>query len=236
METPSNSKPTPKTKEQFLCDAEEFHQRLIQNRIVKRIDIASVSTTAKIPFKALELRESLYYRITELSGVAIGLHRQCKITSAIIITRSLFESVALCYYVYKQLKKVVDTGDLGEIDEILMRAACGRPSSHLKPFKPSIIIDELEKEFKGAKSRYAFMCEFTHTNWMGCEGAYTNTNYNEYYVEFSDTYEHISPNTGLNELLMCLTIFEHYYNKMADLLPKLTEICEADIEKGMDKN
>ncbi len=235
----NDSKKSLKTKEQFLSEADELHQRFVQNLVVKKIDVASVSIKSKIPFKALVLRESLYYRVTELSGVAIELYRQSKMTSAVIITRAVFESAALCYYIYKNLETVTDTGFLSEIDNILMKASHGSlifsSSYPLKPFRPSIIIEELNKEHHGTKDRYSFLCELTHPNWMGCEGAYSKTNYEEYYIEFNKSYEHVPPNTGIPELLMGMVIFEHYYNEIGDLLPKFIKICESDVDKRMFK-
>jgi hypothetical protein len=98
-------------REKYLQEAAGFHQRFTQSLVVKKIDVASVSTTAKTPFKALVLRESLFYRVTELCGVAIDLYQQRKMVSAAIITRALFETTAVCYYVYKHLKEVVETGE-----------------------------------------------------------------------------------------------------------------------------
>lgn len=221
-----------KTKEQFLHEADELHQRLIQNLVVKRIDVASVSTTAKMPFKVLMLRESLYYRMTELAGVAIDLYRQCKMVSAVTITRALFETMALCYYVYKPLEKVVETGIIGEIDDILMRAGSGGKNDQIatKAFNSLTTVEQLDKEYNGAKDLYLFLCEITHPNWMGCEGAYSKINYEQYYIEFDQAYEH-EPITGLPQLLMALILFEHYYNKMGDLLSKFIKLCEDDITK-----
>lgn len=222
-----------RTKEQYLKEADEFHERFRQSLVVKRIDVASVSTTAKTPFKALVLRESLFYRMTELCGVAIDLYRQCKVVSGVIITRSLFETAALCYYVCKHLEEVIKSNNLGDVDEVLMRAGHGgrRFSVGVKAFNPSTTIGELDKEYNGAKNMYGFLCELTHPNWMGCEGAYSDTNYEEYYIEFSEACERVPESTGLNELLMGLTIFEHYYNKMGNFLPKFIEMCEAEIAK-----
>ena len=222
-----------RTKEQYLREADELHQRFTQNLVVKRIDVASVSTTAKMPFKALLLRESLFYRMTELSGVAIDLYRQDKMTSAVIITRALFETMALCYYVYKHLKEVAETSVVEKIDDILMRAGHGGKLdlATFKAFNTLTTIQQLDKEHEGVESLFSFLCEIAHPNWMGCEGAYSKINHEEHYVEFSQTYEHVPPNTGLPQLLMALTLFEYYYNEMGNLLPTFIKISEEDIAK-----
>jgi len=48
-------------REKYLQEAAGFHQRFTQSLVVKKIDVASVSTTAKTPFKALVLSCTVYF-------------------------------------------------------------------------------------------------------------------------------------------------------------------------------
>lgn len=221
---------------EYLQKVEETYQRFTQ-ALVKRIDVASISTTAKIPFKAHVLKEALLYRTTELTGVAVDLYHQNKLVSTATITRSLFETAALCYYVYIHIKDVVDTGIISKIDGILMRASLGwkNDSIPMEAINVLTTIGKLNKEFNGVEFLYNGLCEFTHPNWSGCEGSFSKLNTEEHYVEFTKQYEHVPKETILPALSAALLFFEEYYNKMADLLPKLNTICEAEIDKRMTK-
>ena len=53
--------------------------------------------------------------------------------------------------------------------------------------------------------------------------------------EFSLKNKSIPPEEGLNELSVALVVFEHYYNKMGDILPEVVKLCEECIDKRMTK-
>lgn len=235
---PKNNSNTTKSREDLLAELQESHQRFLQNLVVEKLHVFSISRTAKTPFKAFCLREALYYRITDLSGAAIELYKQNKIVPAIIIIRAAYETAALCFYVYKNLSKAIENHDFIEMDEFLMKAGHGGKLDevHYKAFNILTAIQHLDKEFTGLESMYSWLCEVAHPNWMGCEGSYSTLNTNEHYVEFSLKKETTSIEfCGLNELSIALVVFEHYYNKMANILPEVIKLCEECIDNRMNK-
>jgi len=233
-----NHSSTAKSREDLLAELQETHQRFVQSLRVEKLHVFSISRTAKTPFKAFLIREALYYRMTDLSGAAIDLYKQNKIVPAIIIIRAVFETAALCFYVYKNLNQAIEKHDFIEMDNFLMRAGHGGKLDevHYKAFNTLTVIGHLDKEFQGLERMYAWLCEFAHPNWPGCEGAYSTLNTEEHYVEFSLKKKSIPPEVvGLNELSAALVVFEHYYNKMGDILPDVIKLCEECIDKRMTK-
>jgi len=229
---------TTKSREDLLAELQEAHQRFVQNLVVEKLHVFSISRTAKTPFKAFCLREALYYRMTDLSGAAIDLYKQNKIVPAITIIRAAYETAALCFYVYKNLNQTIEKHDFIEMDKFLMKAGHGGKLDevHYKAFNTLTVIDHLDKQFQGLASMYAWLCEFAHPNWPGCEGAYSTLNAEEHYVEFGLNIKRIPPAViGLNELSAALVVFEHYYNKMGDILPGVIKLCEECIDKRMTK-
>ena len=233
----NNHGSTTKSREDLLAELQETHQRFVQNLVVEKLHAFSISRTAKTPFKAFCLREALYYRMTDLSGAAIDMYKQNKIVPAIIIIRAAYETAALCFYVYKNLNQAIEKHDSIEIDDFLMKAGHGGKLDevHYKAFNILTVIKHLDKEFSGLESMYYWLCEVAHPNWPGCEGAYSTLNTEENYVEFSLKNKSIPSGVGLNELSIALVVFEHYYNKMADILPEVVKLCEECIDKRMTK-
>ena len=84
-----------------------------------RVDPATISTKAKIPFKALCIREVLLYRVSELAEVALMCYQQNQLVAAATLTRALLESVALLYWLYKELTAAVAEKSTGKIDDCL---------------------------------------------------------------------------------------------------------------------
>ncbi len=234
----NNHDSTAKSQEDLLAALQETHQRFVQSLKVERLYVASISVTAKTPFKAFVFREALYYRMTDLSGAAIDLYKQNKIVPAIIIIRAAYETAALCFYVYKNLNQAIEKRDFIEMDDFLMNASLGGRHDEVRYKAFSIItaIEHLDKQFPGLLSMYALLCEFAHPNWMGCEGAYATLNAEEHYYEFSLNKKNNKQEViGLNELSAALVVFEHYYNKMGNILPKVVKLCEERIDKRMTK-
>lgn len=235
----NNHGSTTKSREDLLAELQETHQRFVQSLMVEKLHVFSISRTAKTPFKAFLIREALYYRMTDLSGAAIDLYKQNKIVPAIIIIRAAYETAALCFYVYKNLKQAIETNDVVKMDEFLMRVGHGGKldEARYKSFNALTVIEKhLDKQFPGLASMYYWLCEFAHPNWPGCEGAYSTLNTEEHYVEFSLNKKSIPPEVvGLNELSAALVVFEHYYNKMGDILPEVIKLCEECIAKRMIK-
>lgn len=234
----NNQGNTAKSREDLLTELQKTHRRFVQSLRVEKLHPRSISRTAKTPFKAFWLREALYYRMTDLSGAAIGLYKQNKIVPAIIIIRAAYETAALCFYVYKNLNQAIERHDFIGMDDFLMKAGHGGKLDevHYKAFNILTVIKHLDKEFTGLESMYYWLCEVAHPNWMGCEGSYSTLNTEEHYVEFSLKRKSISPEfIGLNELSIALVVFEHYYNKMAGILPEIVKLCEEYIDKRMTK-
>jgi len=234
----NNHGSTTKSREDLLAELQETHQRFVQSLMVEKLHVFSISRTAKTPFKAFVLREALFYRMTDLSGAAIDLYKQNKIVPAIIIIRAAYETAALCFYVYKNLNQAIEKHDFIEMDNFLMNAGLGGrlDEVHYKAFNILTVIGQLDKQFNGLESMYYLLCEFAHPNWMGCEGAYSTLNAEEHYFEFSLKKKSIPPEVvGLNELSAALVVFEHYYNKMGDILPDVIKLCEECIAKRMIK-
>jgi len=234
----NNHSNTAKSQKDLLAELQETHQRFVQFLMVEKLHVFAISRTAKTPFKAFLIREALYYRMTDLSGAAIDLYKQNKIVPAIIIIRAAYETAALCFYVYKNLNQAIEKHDSIEMDIFLMNASFGGRHDEVryKAFNILTVINHLDKQFPGLSSMYALLCEFAHPNWMGCEGAYATLNAEEHYYEFSLKNKNIKQEVvGLNELSIALVVFEHYYNKMGNILPEVIKLCEECIDKRMTK-
>jgi hypothetical protein len=90
---------------------------ILSNSLSPAVDPATVSKTAKIPFKALLLRELLAYRLAELSTSACELFRDGRTIAATILTRAALEAVAWLFVLDKRVGKCLAKKALGNFPD-----------------------------------------------------------------------------------------------------------------------
>lgn len=200
-----------------------------KGNLPNRVDPASLTWTSKIPWKAVNLREALLYRITELGESAIDLYEKPnRIISAYLITRAVHETTALFYLFYLRLEKVTDDQSLTDFDEFLMKLLFGWKNDKNFPAAINILnaVDKLDKLIDGFRYNYDRLSEFCHPNYSGVLGAYAVINRETGWVDFGKEIQKLNPMVGLHPLVASLEMFKHFYNKSADLIPTLIEVCE----------
>ncbi len=231
------------SEKEILQDIENLHKELKKNlpKIVKCKAISS-PTNERIPFKANLISTGLIYRITDIADTMIGLYHNKKVVPIFILSRCAIEAAALLFVVYKRLEQVVKTQKLEDIDNFLNRTSVGGKSkdspkapdgSTLEPSNILNAIDKLDKEFNAnIRREYDFLSEFTHPNCLGVLLSYGILNKHKNIYKFS--YDAPYKNKKLSEpvgyslltLAMALEIFKSYYDRIGEIFPEFTKICE----------
>jgi len=216
-----------KTEKKELAKSKQLSRRLSSN-LPKKIEAASLSHYSKLPFKAFSLREALIHRIAELSEVAVELFESEKSVSAIIMTRAVYETTSVLYWLYKSLEKVCTKKDLGNIDEFFMKSLFGSKNGEgsLESYNILTAIDHTDKDFKGYRNAYDSLSEFAHPNWPGLSGAYSKLNREKIILELGKEVVNIPLSVALPLLVGALTLFIDYYNEMETYLLQFNEICD----------
>jgi len=233
---------TIETEAELLQRAEELYQKLFET-LPTRVKCKPVTapTNERMPFKAHVAKAGLIYRAVDITGAALDLLKQKRPTVAFILARCVFETTAVLFLLYERLQRVVESGKPADIDCFLNRLVFGGRSestpkapdgSTVESVHISKAIERLDKEHKNFLAReYGFICEFAHPNFLGTVGSYgkLDKEHDLYFFSFDSSYKNIpEPSTyGLHMLVLSLTIFSHYYEKITDELPKFTQICEA---------
>ncbi|MCD6392519.1 MAG: hypothetical protein J7M40_03330 [Planctomycetes bacterium] len=168
--------------------------------------------------------------------MAIGLYRQDRQVTALVITRAAFETAALMYYVYRHIEKVVETRELGDIDNTLMKVLFGDklPDSDIESINLLTAIDKLDKITPYVRDLYDSLCEFTHPNWSGAMGAYAKTGKDFYDLKFAQKDNNVPAEIGLFALIAALGTFEHSARELSDILPAFTKIHEESYAGDSD--
>lgn len=219
-------------KDELLKEAKE-RCRLLSESLPSRVDHASISVTAKIPFKAMDYREALIWRTEELARIACEMYDRNELASAVTLTRSCMETVAAMWYLKEKIQNVIDTKEVEDIDDVLMKLLLGSKNdiTNLEAVNVLTFVEKINKDIDGFERSYKSMCEYAHPNWSGTAFLYSKPNTEKIWTEFGrevrDT-ESVSV-AGLISLNTSLMIFEHSYNKVGDLMPEFIKICEEAI-------
>ena len=123
----------------------------IASDIPDKIDPASVSATATIPFRALVIRTIMRARIAELALVACDLFDEGRKVSAFILVRSVLESVAIINAINQRMERALDDAMVGDSGEYLNRLGWGSKNDLTSDEAINILtlIAKLDKRYKG---------------------------------------------------------------------------------------
>lgn len=204
----------------------------LEASLPSRVFPASISFTAKIPFKAFYLRELLIHRAAEISSAACDLFERGRLVAAFVLTRALLETVASLYCLYKRVSQVKDPASLADIDTFLKRSLFGsrKAEIEIQAINVLTLVNQVSKDLPEFQASYDILSEFAHPNWSGLTGAYGKTDTDKLWVDLGSKVAQVPPRIGLSSFVGALEMFIHYYDDLADRLPPFIKICEAALE------
>ena len=214
---------------------QEVRERLdaIEASLPRHMDIMAVSPLSKLPFKALSYRETLIWRMAELSRDAYEQFCRDRLASAILLTRASVETCAALWFLKRKITAAVKAGAIGDIDSYLVRLAVGsRVEPGPQPINVLNFVDAVDKDLEGFRHQYDILSEFAHPNWAGTTGLYSQINQGDHTVAFgSNPRELTGPkHVGVLNLSVALGLFEHTSNSFADDFGRFVALCEASIK------
>jgi hypothetical protein len=220
----------------------EITERLarFERSLPRQIDILALSRS-KLPFKALEYRETLIWRITELGQSALENFEAKKLAAAILLTRAAVETAAALWYLHTKVVAAIKADSVGDIDNYLMRLSLGHKAPTAKDEFPEAIsvltfLKHVEKELEGYEAQYAAMSEYSHPNYLGTTGMYAHVDKEKMLVNFGANLRgsHAAETIGVMNLSVALLMIDHSYNTMADLMPAFVRLCERDLKPSTE--
>ena len=216
-----------------LGDAKRLVAEFKQN-LPQKVDPASLTLNSKLPFKAMSLREVLLYRITELTEEACRLYEAKKNVAAILLTRSALETAAMLYWLHMEISGVVDRSETGSIDSYLMKAIFGSRDG-IGPVEAHNVltaIQHLDRKYEKFRRYYDRLSEYAHPNWCGTSGPYSEFDMEKVVLNLGENIRAIPTLTGLVPLVVSMEVFKHYYNDIAELMPKFIHVCDEQVDNN----
>ncbi|MHB8894141.1 MAG: hypothetical protein ACYC99_03055 [Candidatus Geothermincolia bacterium] len=219
----------------YQADSEQMNTlkgliKILEEELPAIVHARSLSKSSKIPFKAVSMRDTTHHRITDLAEIAQDLFAEGKTVAAIILTRSIIESVSLFYLLVKKMKTVVTTNSIEGFDSFMMSAllGCRDKSRPREAINALTAIDHVDRKYQGMREIYDYLCEIAHPNWDGTSYSYGSLEPHNDLMRLSSKYQEKIRN-GLPALVGALALFMECHNEFEELKVPFTDICEANI-------
>jgi hypothetical protein len=211
----------------------------LESNLPKHLDAMAISETAKLPWKALLFRESLSWRMAELARSASDSFENDKLVAGITLARAAVETTAALWYLCGKVAAAVQSKVLGDIDEHLMKLGMGiatdpPDATFPRPVKVSAFLKAVETDLPGFSQQYGMLSEYAHPNWHGTELLYCKHDVEQRTTDFGHDFRKAESTKviGLGNLSVALLLFERSYNRIADLIPTFTVLCEERLKQS----
>jgi hypothetical protein len=202
--------------------------------LLRRMIPADISPRLKTPFKVQLFRELLLHRLSDLAEAACKLYDEGRGLPAIVLTRAAFETMAMLYYLLKQVDEAVTEQSAQKLDDGAMRGLFGskNQASALEAVNVLTVIKHVEKQYPGIQEMFADLCEFAHPNYMGVMAMY-----HEMPNAPGDPREARAlgpnamsrdPGSGTICLTVALGFAMHYAKRLIARDPDVLRLCELD--------
>ncbi|MDM8160830.1 DUF5677 domain-containing protein [Labilibaculum sp. K2S] len=200
-----------------------------------KIDHFSLSRIDKLPLKVQSFIEVISRRMIDFSESIVILLESNHIIPAIPLIRAIIENLAITNKVFVSFDKSISNNQLtDDFDEDITKIILGtRYSEEYKSTNILNYIDKLDKEINGIRKYYDSLCEYTHPNWNGVEGAYSISDYNSNVTEITKVInkEHDLTNYFIGCFLLGVTYFSAKTLYMRKHLHSFVTLCEHDLNR-----
>ena len=203
----------------------------IECNLPKEIDENFMGDKTHVVNKYFTTRAGLMYRAYELALSAHECAIKNQIASSITLTRALVETVSVVGYLNHKVDDFDKNKDLTAFNETVMRVMLGSRSEGVPHSSVSILttIGHIDKIMPGFRLTYDNLSEYSHPNFAGTCGLYSELKKGEMTVFSkinSDTEKHKSDT--INQICLALDTLKYFHIDMQD---KIDDFCvNAEIE------
>jgi hypothetical protein len=195
--------------------------RLWEASLPKTLSLAALFSRSpstykwKAPFRALVLRESVFWRTLDLLKQAQSLFVAGHILGSRILVRAAIETIAVLVHLNRLLEKVVN-GELSFEDFTLKtsKLLLGSRDKTTKYVSTNIvtILTDADRAYPGLLKAYEELSESTHPNYEGISVGYSFVVHEEFETHFENRWHSIWGSAHERLMRIALDTFEHEYN------------------------
>jgi hypothetical protein len=170
----------------------------------------------KATYRSIVLRELVCWRVTDLLAQVAVLQRQGHFLGAVILTRSVMETLAILIYLNRKTDLVFgEPKFFFEFCELTLKLMLGskNKSTALEVTNILTILDHSDRKYPGFKILYEHLSESAHPNYDGVCSGYSSIDEKSYVTEFTNRWEDKYRDELPMAIDLCVTTFEAEYNE-----------------------
>lgn len=181
------------------------------------------------------LRESAFWRVTDLLTQSYELHSSGSVLGARILLRGAYETLATLIYLNYLMKQTVegnlDFHTFGEKTGTLLLGSRNGTTPE-RSINVLSVIEKSDKRYPGLMKIYEDLSESAHPSYEGLCVGYSKIDHNDFVTAFSNRWVELHGENHLNGMLLCMNTFHLEYDEVwPDLMQVLeTWIVENDAE------
>jgi hypothetical protein len=189
------------------------------------------STTKNILIQLFKVwRQVSLRRAVDLAESAHQQFYEGRLVPGCTLTRSLFETIAVRYYIHKKVKLLTEQNDPESVHNLLGEAVFGNkdlPGIPAKPIQVMTALDHIDKEFKVFRREYDHLCEYAHPNMKGAFATYAHQVVPSMETRFGTNPQGLTMGTwGLGSLEMILLVAREIEDRLETLAPRFIAMAE----------
>jgi hypothetical protein len=169
-------------------------------------------------------------RIVDLADAAIPMFEQCRLVPGCTLTRGVFETVGIQYYIHKKMVEYTEKSDPESLHKLFLSALFGRRDDVSWPetaIQVLTAIDHMDREFKVVRGEYDHLCEYAHPNMKGGFGSYVRQEGKELEAHFGINPQGLDMATwGLIPLRIILVIGVEINNRLSSFHSNFVALAE----------
>lgn len=201
-----------------------------------RVEPTSNCLVYKPIFELEYFKESVLYRFIELAEATIALLDVGNFLGAVVIVRSLQETLSVMWYINQICLYSVENKELTHFTEQMKRLIFGWKRDDVFPDSINVLtfIDKVDKEISGYRKHYDILSEYVHPNWHGTMGLFAKTGGKELKVEFGRyirgkevIVKHIE-----TAFISSIDLLSFIQNEYEDIMKRVMDICHDVNNKG----
>jgi len=166
MKIPANVKKDAPHLKSLFQKIGEFGKSL-ESRRKKTVAVVGNPLIPKIVWKYQMYEQFIIHRSCDLIEASLDAWHKKRPTISFLTTRALIETVAMFFYVIKQLNDLLNEKDFQKIDHLIMESLFSTRLENYLPHKSKnilTIIDKVDKDANGIRKTYDSLSEFAHPN------------------------------------------------------------------------
>lgn len=209
-----------------MLDETRAHLAALTEALPKTLDLRAASKY-KMVGNTHALRDSLTWRMEELTRSALVLFESNCLVAAALVTRGVMETTAGTFYLHKLVTGAIDKGVTKELGDKIIEFLTGSRiwEDLVGAINVLTMIDAVDKKLLGYRKHYEFLCEYAHPNWTGTHGAYAIIDKENFIVTY-DAVGRMPENTRkiiIGKLSGSAELFVGMNRFLGEKLPAFTE-------------